>query len=47
MDLIQEHPVLSLEPQQSWKIRVNRPFYGRSDINGVILVYVKTEKIKS
>lgn len=44
MDLIQEHPVLSLEPQQSWKIRVNRPSYGRSDIIGVILFYVKTEK---
>lgn len=47
MDLIQEHPVLSLEPQQSWKIRVNRPSYGRSDINGVILFYVKTEKKKN
>lgn len=44
MDLIQGHPVLSLEPQQSWKIRVNRPSHGCSDITGVILFYVKTEK---
>lgn len=44
MDLAQEHPVLSLEPQQSGKIRVNHPSYGRSDIIGIIFFYVKTER---
>lgn len=36
---------LSLEPQQSGKIGVNRPCYGRSDISRITLCEKKIEKI--